>query len=442
MAFEFLLPLLLPLPLPLAAAMLSLIWVLLSASTVEVQDRGARSEHAQAAGVFHSHRTVRLPVTIDGVPKELVLPPDEAGAHLAKFCAINRVLVPDCLALARAAADAGAFAPLLRARVSERVEGSEPRRSLAPLLRERPSSQRPLAFLHLEKCAGTTIRGWLSGAAAAAGLVHAFVPGITANVPSLTFTVPNTRLARCAFDLVAGHFDWSELQRLDEAALACGAIDPEPTACVIMVRDPLARVESYYRERVQRVTGRALSSLAPAEIDVLLRGFRATVNGTARDHGMADALHALLCAGSVATCRSKTCAAVRCPLHESTRRLARCTVGLGNLPCCSPHAYFTRIANTTPHLPTRVRVSHACTRLCRELLVEDMAGTLKVFRHWLPALAAPPASLVWENRAPSIDVPLSEAQRAVVMEHNQRDLALYVAAKEIMFRQLTAVNEL
>ena len=411
----------LPLPLPLAAAMLSLIWVLLSASTV------------------------RLPVTIDGVPKELVLPPDEAGAHLAKFCAINRVLVPDCLALARAAADAGAFAPLLRARVSERVE-QRPlaflRRSLAPLLRERPSSQRPLAFLHLEKCAGSTIRRWLSGAAAAAGLVHAFVPGITANVPSLTFTVPNTRLARCAFDLVAGHFDWSELQRLDEAALACGAIDPEPTACVIMVRDPLARVESYYRERVQRVTGRALSSLAPAEIDVLLRGFRATVNGTARDHGMADALHALLCAGSVATCRSKTCAAVRCPLHESTRRLARCIVGLGNLPCCSPHAYFTRIANTTPHLPTRVRVSHACTRLCRELLVEDMAGTLKVFRHWLPALAAPPASLVWENRAPSIDVPLSEAQRAVVMEHNQRDLALYAAAKEIMFRQLTAVNEL
>jgi hypothetical protein len=361
-----------------------------------------------------SPSTVRLPVTIDGVPKELVLPPDEAGAHLAEFCAVNRVLVPDCLALARAAADAGAFAPLLRARVSERVEGSEPRRSLAlapllglaPLLHERPSSQRPLAFLHLEKCAGSTIRKWMSGAAAAAGLVHAFIPGNTANVPSLTFNVPNTRLARCSFDLLAGHFDWSELQRLDEAALVCGATIPEPTACVIMVRDPLSRVESYYRERVQSVTGRALSDLAPAEIDVLLRGFRATVNGTARDHGMADALHALLCAGSVAksTCHSKdgrcAAAAARCSLHETTRRLTRCIIGI----------------------------------------VEDMAGTLKVFRHWLPALAAPPASLVWENRAPSASSRklLSDAQRAVIMTHNQRDFALYAAAKEIMSRQLTA----
>ena len=38
-------------------------------------------------------------------------------------------------------------------------------------------------------------------------------------------------------------------------------------------------------------------------------------------------------------------------------------------PRCCSHAYSTRIAKTTPYLPTRVRVSHACTRLCRELPV-------------------------------------------------------------------------
>jgi tRNA pseudouridine38-40 synthase len=53
--------------------------------------------------------------------------------------------------------------------------------------------------------------------------------------------------------------------------------------------------------------------------------------------------------------------------HRSTLVIVDDT---GNLPqprLLLPHAYSTRIANTILYLSTRIRVSHACTRLCREL---------------------------------------------------------------------------
>jgi len=83
--------------------------------------------------------------------------------------------------------------------------------------------------------------------------------------------------------------------------------------------------------------------------------------------------------------------------------LERCSFATpGNLPqprvLLLPHAYSTRIANTIPYLPTRVRVSHACTRLCRELpgrLGTSVAAWARVDPHVILFVLLPP--LIFES---------------------------------------------
>ena len=65
--------------------------------------------------------------------------------------------------------------------------------------------------------------------------------------------------------------------------------------------------------------------------------------------------------------------------------LERCSFATpGNLPqprvLLLPHAYSTRIANTNSYLPPHVRVSHAYTRLCRELPELNAQRTPPVFQ--------------------------------------------------------------
>ena len=100
-------------------------------------------------------------------------------------------------------------------------------------------------------------------------------------------------------------------------------------------------------------------------------------------------------------------------------------------------------------------VRHSARRLARCVvgLVEDMAGTRRVLRHWLPWAqwgveeGNEKGGGVWENRgAPSTrqqeaEEELSPEQLAVIRKHNERDLRLYAYARQRFARQLEAMRK-
>ena len=370
-------------------------------------------------------RALKVPVLVDGSEYQLHVPPPPQnvppwswfGSKVATFCAMHTLAVMSCLELARTVeVAAGGFTGNIPSVALNVVETHAKR--LPPRLEVPPNSSNPLAFLHLEKCGGSSLRKVLFNACRAAGLQQLLVAGFD-SMPATSFTLPEARLQKCEFDVAAGHFHWGEMQRLDAAARVCAKRNvsrvttaDQRTACIIMLREPTDRVLSYYAERVLPVVGRQLHELSMLELDVLMRGFRATMaGGVVRDNGMSNALFKMLCAGAHSadapryTSDSATCKRVRaavsetCSVEHATRRLQRCVLGS----------------------------------------TADISGTVSVLRHWFPFGRKTWPQLLKEkvNETPKERrQKLPAVLKRVVEYHNVQDRLVYEYGRGIFAAQV------
>jgi hypothetical protein len=133
-----------------------------------------------------------------------------------------------------------------------------------------PTPQRPFVFLHMEKCAGTTVRALVDASARRWGLdaivpcysnLSCFVFDLPTHQPASLgpaerLPLPETALFYVKRDLsqvsiVAGHFQWGVWQTLPSCGAGAAACNEDcAVAGFVMMRHPVERVMSQYYERI------------------------------------------------------------------------------------------------------------------------------------------------------------------------------------------------
>ncbi|GBG27133.1 Hypothetical Protein FCC1311_033562 [Hondaea fermentalgiana] len=241
---------------------------------------------------------------------------------------------------------------------------------------------------------------------AAFRMPDAFLP-CHGGVPCMTFSMSD---APPSSSVIGGHFEFGAWKPL----LSPGA----QAYCVTIQRHPVARVISFYYERVFPSLQVRLNELPEANLTFVMEQWRGSAFGRWRDEGLSNA-----------GCK------MMCGIREYR----------GFLPEESPYPQSLEAAECTPDLAVR--------RLEDECLIgmqERWEDTLQVFSYFLPWASAAlrqgcPATTHGSNRRAvvfeTIET-LSDTARRVIEEHNQCDLALYARAQEKFERQLGVVQSL
>lgn len=298
-----------------------------------------------------------------------------------------------------------------------------------------PTPQRPFVFLHMEKCAGTTVRALVDASARRWGLdavipcysnMSCFVFDLPAHKPASlgpAERLPSTEAALffikrdlSQVSIVAGHFQWGVWQTLPSCGAGAPAVDVDcAVAGFVMMRHPVERVVSQYYERVYSTATSPhhhvhLNELSEEALAELMRTFRwgrwREDNAVVLvDEGMSD----VYCRSLLG--RRTTSGRV---LHDDER-------------------------DRTITISSAVRgpgdVDEALRRLNRLVvgLQDRWSDTLQVLSHWFPWIEYDEEHLQTKVHATKakegVDVAsLKPSLRRVIEDASQCDLVLYNAA--------------
>jgi hypothetical protein len=317
-----------------------------------------------------------------------------------------------------------------------------------------------------------------------------------AGVPPLVFDLSAlSQEVQARLAVIAGHFDWGvwnrgqrgvvEMQREEEAGQE-GEQEHQHQhpACFVMLRSPVARVASYYNERVRHLLnadirgsllagyrskdehdqtsgtrgphlGPHLSELSALELDVLLRSFVSTPAvsmdpqssasrssrgssdssgssgrksssscGLAKDEGMSNALARML---SGASYRRRPHARTHTKGNNDSRESA-----MGEAP---------RQPDAVPVTLEALDVTAKRLSSCVIGLVEEMAATRCLLSHWFPWLRIQSHSTknpsLASNTNANLDLP--QEHLVVINAHNRHDAQLYRLGVRRFHEQLAAL---
>ena len=400
--------------------------------------------------------------------------PSALQPAVAAFCRAHALKPSLCAAVAAHAARAGAFRAAAAALA-------------LPAPQRAPSPRRPFVFLHLEKCAGTTLRQHLVDAAIALEARDGGGPaprsaGPTFYVPCwdadgsgphldrrcLAFdasAVPRDRRARLA--VLAGHFQWGVWRALPgwaEPAAARRAVadggggdaaaardddddDARGVGCFVMLREPIERAISLYYERAYPHTERRINELPLDEWARLVAEFRGSAWATFRDEGLGDAACKMLCGAE----RDKgRCALARdadgaCGGAETAAAARAETDGGERAATAKLTVARDRAAPTPPQPPYDIATATRRLGRCVVGLSDEWDATRRVLAHWFPWIGAfaddHRGNTGFKRGEVETRHTLSPAHAAVLADANACDLALYATGRELFRRQLLAIED-
>ena len=419
----------------------------------------ARPEHFQGWH-FRCGATITIPVAVDAVVHHvpIILSEETALQHtIADLCRYHAVDEAQCAKLALYAFNLAApHAALMASRL--------------PSPQLLPSPERPFVFLHLEKCAGTSLRRYIAQAALDRGIgfhVPCFDPN-DATGPHITPWVhgPGSPLTCMSFDastvdptqrpklgILAGHFQWGVWRELQPqlwtsntgATVASRGVettakegpeeddnvlfqaesesgghvqDDEATSevvapsCFMMLRDPVDRVISYYYERLYPSSGEIfLNDLDIGTLEWFLQNYIGSSYSRWRDEGLSNA-------------------ACKMVLGLNDRK--------GRFP------------NETDHLPgpaqVKVNTELAIRRLrsCVVGLTSQWEDTKRILPFWFPWLTFTDNVRGNVGMGSKVETPatLNPQARAIIEDYNRCDLEMYSAALDQFQEQVDIIGSL
>jgi hypothetical protein len=255
--------------------------------------------------VFAEGEPVLLTFMLDSTEIIIIVHPNDGdGAvlqgEIATVCSVNHLETAACLVLAR-----WIHNQLIRVRTA-RVLGLPPRQFS-------PSEVAPFVFLHLEKCAGSSLRRYIAQAAVAKQLPF-LIPGrsstgerLGARDPAHTMQFDLSQVQtseRENLAILGGHFQWGVWEELPSSLQSPKTVTPSELkfvehpgfSCLVFLREPAARVISMYYERIYPLNGQIkLSELSLSVLEGYLQNWYGSAFGKWRDEGLSNAACKMLC---------------------------------------------------------------------------------------------------------------------------------------------------
>jgi hypothetical protein len=428
---------------------------------------------------------VPVAVKFNGTPHELLIPMsswviEPVQRVVGAFCMLHSLAAVACAAVARHAQLEAAHAMERYAeaeagelKVTDGISIDVARargRAIPPLPPQSPlpTIAHPFVFLHLEKCAGTSLKAHIADKAATLGL-RSYIP-CHHDLPCEVFHFPPIEAER----VKAGHNWYSEYRTRHEwsegpipMVSGGGEIDSETgkdealvhtrkrggpvpqvigghfewgadawghgrreedIRCFVMLREPLSRAISFYYERVFPDSKKAFGELSVEELEWYMVNWRGSAFSRWRDEGMSNAAFKMLGGGggNIHKGRYPHETDARAEAEAETKMAAEAVLGL-------------------PHEQTVVGIKIAEQRLrrCVVGLQEEWSATKRVLWHWFPWMQFEDTRMENTGMGSRAEKPaqLRPELLAVIRQHNLKDLALYKIGRSLMQRQLEALGE-
>lgn len=287
-----------------------------------------------------------------------------------------------------------------------------------PLPYRLPSEHSPFVFFHLRKCGGSTVRPQVADSAVALGLKF-FIPcqegkkgnaiprGTSHGVSCNFYHFEGFYLDGSGKNVavLAGHFYWNDVHRLSywsakeastlpEKKVVRPYADLEPQfSCFILVRDPVSRFESCYRERFKPLLRYEVADIPASLLEDVLSNYTDGLHGCSNE--IARFLSPVGWDDEVVNVGNIS----RDAIEQTKSRISKCIIG-----------------NTA----------------------ERCDDTAKTVKHWFPWMKF--ACRNEGHKYTGERTALPSAARSQILKHNELDVALYNYSMRLFEEQLACIR--